>query len=101
MTTTVLLIVIAVSLLAILAALIFVGVTAYRLYKHARRIQEEMDPQMQGILGKQAAAMDLVASIEAKQAMLGNRMQRATASLSRVTYLASQFATATNRLRGY
>lgn len=99
--TTALLIVIALSLLVILAALIIVGVTAYRLYKHVGRIQEEVEPQVQDILSKQATAMDLVASIEEKQAMLGDRMQRASASVSRLSYLASQYTTATNRFKGY
>ncbi|MHB0981019.1 MAG: hypothetical protein ACYC5Q_13295 [Thermoleophilia bacterium] len=99
--TTVLLIVIALSLLVIVAALIVVGVTGYRLYKHVRRIQKELEPQVQEILSKQATTMDLVARIEEKQAMLGGRMQRASASVSTLGYLASQYTTAANRFKGY
>ncbi|MHB1343979.1 MAG: hypothetical protein ACYCX3_06435 [Thermoleophilia bacterium] len=99
--TTVLLIVIAVSLLVILVGLIVVGVTAYRLYKHVRRIQDEVEPQVQVLMAKQATAMEMMARIEEKQSKLGDGMQRASASVSKLTYLASEYKDATNRLKGY
>lgn len=99
--TTVLLIVIAFSLLVILAALIFVGVVGYRLYKHVRRIQEEVEPQVQEIMAKQATTMELVARIEENQARLGDGVQRASASMARLSYLASEYRAATNRFKGY
>lgn len=99
--TTVLLIVIAVSLLVILVALIVVGVTAYRLYKHVRLIQHQVEPQVNELIAKQETAMTILASIEERQATLGDRMQRASASVSRLTYLTSEFTAATNRLKGY
>ncbi|MHB8867606.1 MAG: hypothetical protein ACYC6T_10790 [Thermoleophilia bacterium] len=99
--TTVLLIVIAVSLLVILVGLVVVGVTAYRLYKHVRRIQDEVEPQVHDLMAKQATAMELMTRIEEKQSKLGDGMQRASASVSKLTYLAAQYKDATNRFKGY
>ncbi|HZK49552.1 MAG TPA: hypothetical protein VFD74_08130 [Thermoleophilia bacterium] len=98
---TVLLFVIAASLVIMAAALAYTGVTAYRLYKQVRGIQELLEPHLQEFTRKQAQTTELLSSIERRQGDLSGRMQRATASASTLGYLFSEFGEARDKLRGY
>ncbi len=99
--TTVLLVVIAVSLVTIAAALTYTGITAYRLYRQVRRIQEQVDPHIQEFTRKQAQTTELLSRLERHQADLSAGVQRATASTSKLSYLVSEFGEARNKFRGY
>lgn len=98
---TILLVVIAVSLAIIAAALVYTGLTAYRLYRQVRQIQEQVDPHIQEFTRKQTQTMELLSRLEKHQAEMSKGVERATASASKLGYLMSEFGEARNKFRGY
>lgn len=98
---TVLLVAIAVSLVIIAAALVYTGLTAYRLYRQVRQIQGQVEPHIQEFTRKQAQTMELLSLLEQHQVELSKGVQRATASASKLGYLVSELGEARNKFRGY
>lgn len=99
--TTVLLIVIALSLVIVVVALVIVGLSAYRLYKTVRRIREEVDPRVNEILRKQTVTMERLSSIEQHQIAINDRLEKVSSAAARLGVLTSEFSKAKDRLRGY
>lgn len=99
--TTVLLIMIALSLVIIVMALVILGLSAYRLYKTVRRIQKDVDPQVNEILAKQGAITERLGNIEENQIIISARLEKISSAAAGLGVLTSEFNEAKNRLRGY
>lgn len=98
---TVLLVVIAVSLVTIALALVYTGLTAYRLYRQVRQIQGEVEPHVREFTRKQAQTMESLSRLDEHQAEMSKGVERAAASASKLGYLMSEFGEARNKFRGY
>ncbi|MBU2602565.1 MAG: hypothetical protein KKA32_10425 [Actinobacteria bacterium] len=99
--TTVLLIIIALSLVIIVVALVILGLSAYRLYKTVRRIQAEVDPQVNEILAKQGAITERLGNIEENQIVINHRLEKISSAAAGLGVLTSEFTKAKSRLKGY
>lgn len=95
---TLLIIVIAVSLLVVLAALILVARRVYTLYKVVNDVRHHVDNEIQVIMAGQERALGRLESIQRNQALIEERSARLSANMNRLSYLSSEFSGAKSRL---
>ncbi len=95
---TALLIVILFSVGLVVVGLALVTIRAYRLYRKAKAVRTEIERPAQEILRRQEIAMELADSLAQRQALLTERMQLASRSVGRLTYLIGELNTAKSRL---
>jgi predicted signal transduction protein with EAL and GGDEF domain len=98
--TTVMLIMIAVGLLLILAALIYVGLTGYRLYTAITLAQATIQPPLDEIMKQQVKTTELLARIQARQNKIMDNIESISETAEDLDILQNELVDAVDSLSG-
>jgi hypothetical protein len=100
MMTVVMLTLIAIGLILALAALVYVAVVAYRLYRVAQAAETSIQQPLNEITRRQATTLELTTRIEQRQALIEMNLAALSKSGQELNYLQSELAGAVRGLVG-
>jgi hypothetical protein len=85
--------------LAIAAAGLIVAIRAgWRLYKMGRRVQRDIEVEVQAIMVRQEQVLERMSSIEQKQQVLTGRLERLKGATGRLGFVLGQLSDARARI---